>query len=188
MSSSPASSSPSDPTIVIVGGGFAGIAVFNNLSKKVDAKTKIVLVNPRKFAIHLPAACRLVVSETEENYHDKVLLPFTERFNEGNRRTVYSKVEAITDSNDERFVLLENGEKIEFTYLVLAPGSLWQGPLDLPNSKEDAVRHLKEWHGRFEKAQDIVFVGGGGVAFGKIRSSAAEAVCSSPSLQNTLEK
>ncbi|KAF6751673.1 hypothetical protein DFP72DRAFT_1135513 [Ephemerocybe angulata] len=164
---------PFHPTVLIVGAGFAGVGIFNELSRKLDSKSKIILVNPRQHLVHLPAACRLIVPNSiDANFEDKVLLPFTSRFNEENRRTVYSKVTSIDDAGDQPSVTLENGEKIRYTYLVLAPGSLWEGPMDFPNTKEETLAHLKKWHDRFEKANDIVLLGGGGVSFeyaGEIR-------------------
>lgn len=176
------SSKPLQKTIVIVGAGFAGVPAFNELAKRVDPETtKLVLINPRSHFIHLPAACRLVVSETEPHYEDKVLLPFTARFNEGNKRTVYAKVDSIHDDKDDeanRYVTLDNGEKIEYTYLLLAPGSIWEGPLDFPYNKEESMKKLKEWHNRFEKATDIVLVGGGGISFGKHSTQKTLFTCS----------
>ncbi|RXW19704.1 hypothetical protein EST38_g6154 [Candolleomyces aberdarensis] len=163
------SSKPQQKTVLIVGAGFAGVPAFNEFSKRLDPDTtKLVLINPRSHFIHLPAACRLVVSQTEPHYEDKIFLPLTDRFNEGNRRTVNAKVVSIHDDKyDEanRYVTLDNGEKIEYTYLLLAPGSIWEGPLDFPNTKEESIKKLKEWHNRFEKANDIVLVGGGGISF-----------------------
>lgn len=165
-SESPLSSQP-QRTVVIVGAGFAGVPIFNELSKRLDANTKLVLINPRSHLIHLPAACRLITSP-EPDFVDKVLLPFTERFNDGDRiRTIIDKVATITDNGRERYVTLESGEKVEYTYLVLAPGSLWEGPLDFPKTKEETVRKVREWQDKFEKAQNIVLVGGGGISFGR---------------------
>lgn len=164
---SPNMSSPSPQrTIVIVGAGFAGIPIFNELQKTLDASTKLVLINPRSHAIHLPAACRLIVTP-DADYVDKVLLPFTDRFNDdGRTRTIIDKVATITDNDKERYVTLESGERVDYTYLVLAPGSLWEGPLDFPKTREETVKKLKEWQDKFEKAQNIVLVGGGGISFG----------------------
>ncbi|KAJ3522702.1 hypothetical protein NMY22_g11776 [Coprinellus aureogranulatus] len=158
-------SSQTQRTVVIVGAGFAGVSIFNKLSERLDANTKLVLINPRPHLIHLPAACRLVTTP-ESDFVDKVLLPFTERFNQGDRiRTIIDKVASITDNDKERYVTLENGERVDYTYLVLAPGSIWEGPLDFPKTREETVKKLKEWQDKFEKAQDIVFVGGGGISF-----------------------
>lgn len=183
--------SKAQKTILIVGGGFAGVPAFNELSKHIDPNTdKLVLVNPRSHFIHLPAACRLVVSQTEPNYEDKVLLPFTARFNEANRKTICAKVVSIHDDKDEanRYVTLDNGDKVAYTYLLLAPGSIWEEPLDFPNTKEESVKKLKEWHDRFEKAKDIVLVGGGGVSFGKFRANSVTHMLTSSAYQSMLEK
>ncbi|KAJ3522703.1 hypothetical protein NMY22_g11775 [Coprinellus aureogranulatus] len=158
---------PTGKTVVIVGAGYAGLVIFNQLAKRLSKDVNLVLVTPRPYFVHLPAAARLVISKsevTQRGFVDKVLWPLTSRFNEGNKRTVYGKVVGVTDG-DETYVTLESGEKIEYTYLVLAPGSRWEGPLDLPDTKEETMKSLNGWFDRFEKANDIVLVGGGGIAF-----------------------
>ena len=167
---------------MIVGAGFVGVPLFNELSKRLPETTKLVLISPRKPFIHLPAACRVIACPSETEFSKDVLIPFTERFRDDKnsaRRTVFGKVKEIVDrkrgSGDkdkdqegegERYVVLESGEKVEYTYLVLAPGCSWDGPLGFPDSMEETQVKVKEWHEKFEKAKDIVLVGGGGVAFG----------------------
>lgn len=168
--------SPSKPqqTVVVVGGGYAGTIAFNQLSRRLDRNTHLVLVTARPYFVHLPAAARLVISKsevTERGFVDKVLWAHTSRFNAGNRRTVYGKVVSITDGEEEKYVVLESGEKVGYTYLVLAPGSRWEGPLDFPDTKDGTVKRLHEWYEKFEKAKDIVLVGGGGIAFGMLFST-----------------
>jgi NADH dehydrogenase FAD-containing subunit len=168
--------SPSKPqqTVVVVGGGYAGTIAFNQLSRRLDENTHLVLVTARPYFVHLPAAARLVISKsevTERGFVDKVLWAHTSRFNVGNRRTVYGKVVGITDGEEEKYVVLESGEKVEYTYLVLAPGSRWEGLLDFPDTKEGTVKRLHEWYEKFEKAEDIALVGGGGIAFGMLFST-----------------
>ena len=168
--------SPSKPTeapqqtVVVVGGGYAGTIAFNQLSRRLDKNTNLVLVTARPYFVHLPAAARLVISKsevTERGFVDKVLWAHTSRFNGGNRRTVYGKVVGITD-REEKYLTLGTGEKVDYTYLVLAPGSRWEGPLDFPDTKEETVKRLHEWYEKFEKAKNIVLVGGGGIAFGML--------------------
>ena len=47
--------------------------------------------------------------------------------------------------------------------LVLATGSKWSGPTDLPDSEADLRQFASQWREKFKAAEDIVVVGGGAV-------------------------
>lgn len=47
--------------------------------------------------------------------------------------------------------------------LVLATGSKWSGPVDLPDSEADLRQFASQWREKFKGAEDIVIVGGGAV-------------------------
>ncbi|KAF6751672.1 hypothetical protein DFP72DRAFT_1071039 [Ephemerocybe angulata] len=157
-------STSEERTVIIVGAGFAGVAAFTQLSTSLDTDTKLILISPRPYLIHLPAAHRLVITPDEPNLADNVLIPLPSRLNQGNRKTVQAKVVSITDKGATRFVTLDNGETIKYTVLILAPGSKWESPFDFPDTKEGTLEKLRELHARFEKSNDIVLVGGGAVS------------------------
>ncbi|KAF9051855.1 hypothetical protein BJ165DRAFT_1524758 [Panaeolus papilionaceus] len=118
--------------IVIVGGGYAGISVFNSLHNSIDAsRYNVVLISARDFFIHYTAAIRLVVTPEEE---------FGSRFNEGNKKLVIGKVTNITEWNDK---------------------TKWQGPVNFPEAKKDNSAVINSWRSKFEKANDVVIIGGG---------------------------
>ncbi|KAF8181636.1 hypothetical protein BJ912DRAFT_979622 [Pholiota molesta] len=153
--------------IVIVGGGTAGISAWNELAPLLDAtRHNLVLVTARPYFTALPAALRMVVT-AEGNLEDSILLPLGEKFNTGNKKLVIGSVTSIVESekgnNQGGYVVLDNGEKVEYSILILAPGNRWEGPLDLPNTKAEAVEVINSWRSRFAKAENIVLVGGGAV-------------------------
>ena len=47
--------------------------------------------------------------------------------------------------------------------LVLATGSKWSGPIDLPDDEADLRQFVSQWREKFRAAPDIVIVGGGAV-------------------------
>jgi NADH dehydrogenase FAD-containing subunit len=155
--------------IVIVGGGTAGISAWNELAPLLDAtRHNLVLVTARPYFTALPAALRMVVT-AEGNLEDSILLPLGEKFNTGNKKLVIGSVISIVESekgNQGGYVVLDNGEKVEYSILILAPGYRWEGPLDLPNTKAEAKEVINSWRSRFEKAENIVLVGGGAVGLG----------------------
>lgn len=155
-------------SVVIVGGGFAGVGLFNILEKSLDAKTiNITLITPRSFFINLPAVLRMVVT-ADEAIEDRILLPYTERFNQGNKRLVLGTVTSIVEDGDHQggHIVLDNGERVDYNILALATGSNWEGCLNFPESVEDVRKHDKHWRSKLEEAKNVVLIGGGGVGFG----------------------
>jgi hypothetical protein len=63
-------------------------------------------------------------------------------------------------------VRLASGESLTFAALVLAPGAMWEGPLDFPQGESTLATHLREWRARFEHARGVVLAGGGAVGIG----------------------
>jgi apoptosis-inducing factor 2 len=154
--------------IIIVGGGNVGISTFNALAGHLDAtKSNLILITPRPYFTHLPAALRLVVT-SEGKLEDTALMPFGEKHNGPNKKVINAKVTSIVDSDTKgRFVVLENGDRIDFSVLVLTPGSIWEGPINFPDNKEEHLEWIYTWRQKFGKANDIVLVGGGAVGLGE---------------------
>ncbi|KAF4610104.1 hypothetical protein D9613_010429 [Agrocybe pediades] len=151
--------------VVIVGGGNGGISVFNELSKTLDAsKYDLILITPRPFFVHLPATIRMVVT-ADGNLEDTAIMPLPDhKFNTGNKKLVLAHVTSVVDDEIKgRYVTLDNGQDIEYSVMVLAPGSQWESPLDMPDTKEEIGHMLQSWRARFAKAQDVVIVGGGSI-------------------------
>ncbi|KAF9567232.1 FAD/NAD(P)-binding domain-containing protein [Agrocybe pediades] len=151
--------------IVIVGGGNGGLTAFNALYDVLDAsKFNLTLITTRPFFTHLPGSLRMIATE-EGKLEETVLMPYpTERFNKGNKKLVIGKVTSIVSSGEKGgHVSLETGEEVPFHVLILAPGSLWEGPLSFPNAQDEAVKTIKETRSRFANAKDIVLAGGGSI-------------------------
>jgi apoptosis-inducing factor 2 len=75
----------------------------------------------------------------------------------------------VEGANDGRggAVHLAGGQKISYNVLVLAPGSLWEGPLNLPPTKAEIDSHLKTWRRKFQDAKSVMLAGGGPVGIGE---------------------
>jgi len=150
--------------IVIVGGGYAGISTFNALAGQLDAtRSNLILITPRPYFTHLPAGLRMLVT-SEGRLETTALMPFGDKHNSDNKKVLNAKVTSVVDSDMQgRYVVLENGDKIDFSVLVLTPGNIWGGPINFPDNKEEHLEWIKTWRKDFGKAQDIVLVGGGAV-------------------------
>ncbi|KAF8875027.1 hypothetical protein CPB84DRAFT_1796937 [Gymnopilus junonius] len=156
--------------IVIVGGGCAGLSVFNALHAKLSkvsssTKTSLTLITSRPFFTHIPALLRTAVT-SEGHLEERILIPLTaERFTQGNNKLIVASVVNVVDDSvqGQHHVVLDNGETVSFSVLVLAPGSIWEGPIDLPNTKAEVIEKFQSWRDRFAKAKDVVLVGGGSI-------------------------
>ena len=155
-------------SIVVVGGGIAGILTFNDLATKLgpNSSTKLILVTPRPYFNSLPGALRVLVT-AEGNLENKNFMYFTDEFKTGNKEVVNAKVTSIAAEENNRYVTLDNGQTIPYTVLLLTPGSIWEGPVAFPETKDGDLAWVKTWRDRFEKANDIVLVGGGSVSAGE---------------------
>ncbi|KJA15813.1 hypothetical protein HYPSUDRAFT_1066992 [Hypholoma sublateritium FD-334 SS-4] len=158
-------SSPSKQNIVIVGGGFAGLNAWKALSARLDAtQHNLVLVTSRPYFTYYPGTARMVTT-AEGKLEDVVLMPLSEaRYNTGNKKLIIASVTSVVEQGSVGGYLdLDNGDKVDYSVLVLASGTTYEGPFSIPDTKSGAVAFITSWRERFAKANDIVLVGGGAV-------------------------
>lgn len=151
--------------VVVVGGGISGVTVAQGLSKKLDHRRyDLILIEPRPYHVWLPATARMVVT-SDEKFAETVVFPFDKVFTKGKGTIRRDKVLSIIDGKGEQAGELElaSGETLQYRALVLATGSKWSGPIDLPDSGADLCQFASQWRERFKAAPDIVIVGGGAV-------------------------
>ena len=156
--------------IVIVGAGGAGLAVASVLAAKIDSsRYTIVVISPRDRHFVMPALIRTVVTG-EGKLEESALIPLQQMLPNRNAKILIGKVVAVEDdgvAGSGGNVVLENGEKVAYKFLVLATGTLFEGPLNFPASYADIVSHVNEWRKKFAQAKSIALVGGGTVGLGK---------------------
>ncbi|EIN04058.1 FAD/NAD(P)-binding domain-containing protein [Punctularia strigosozonata HHB-11173 SS5] len=151
--------------IVVVGGGGAGSLLARSLSSKIDiTKQSLTLVTARPFNVYLPGQCRTTVSD-QGSLEKKTLFPYDRLFHNGKGTIRIATAKAIerNASTVGGAVVLEGGESIGYDVLVLAPGSVWEGPLAYPNDPEGVESHLSIWRTNFAESTHIVLAGGGAV-------------------------
>jgi apoptosis-inducing factor 2 len=157
------------PNVVVVGGGGAGAQVAHLLSIELDpTKYNLIMVTARPYYTHLPAWIRMSVS-SEGNLEDRAHITYNYNFTNGNGQLIVGKVTSITteEGDKEGYLTLDTGETVNYTVLVLTPGSLWEGPLNIPDTKQATADHLRQWRKTFEESNDILLVGGGAVSLGE---------------------
>ncbi|KAJ7164387.1 FAD/NAD(P)-binding domain-containing protein [Mycena filopes] len=149
-------------SIVIVGAGIGGgSALARTLSKKLPS-AKITLIDSRPYAISLPTLPRMTVSDGNDLF-DTALIPFDKLFHNANGTFVQGVVESIQANKKGGSVVLANGREFAYDVLALAPGSVWEGPIDFPLDAAAVPAFLAEQRAQFKQAQKIVLVGGGAV-------------------------
>ena len=154
--------------LVVVGGGAAGGLLARGLSKIVNpSQYNLILVNDRTFYVHLTAMARIAVSG-EDQLEDKALFGFDKLFYNGNGTVRIGKAVSIAEAAPGKGgeLVLEDGERIPYTALVLATGFIWPDVIQLPETESDARTYINSWRGNVEKAQHVVVVGGGAVGIG----------------------
>ncbi|CAE6346400.1 unnamed protein product [Rhizoctonia solani] len=144
--------------IVIVGSGGGGVVLVKALQKQINPEThQLVVVEKRDYYAHWPGLVRGSVT-SEGSINEDSLIPVDRAF-DPSVRLVRSAAKQITSTE----VITESGEHIAYSHLVLATGSLWNGALALPDSREQALEHFKAFRKQLEAAKDVVIVGGGAV-------------------------
>jgi NADH dehydrogenase FAD-containing subunit len=137
--------------VVIVGGGYAGATA----AKALDRNFDVTLIEKRERFFHNVGALRAVVTG---DWLRKLFIPYDRLLKKG--QIVNSKVEEVTPEE----VLLENGRRVKFDYLILATGGSYPFPAKMASDRiaeaEAAVRLVNE---RVAQAQSILLIGAGPV-------------------------
>jgi len=160
-------------SVVVIGGGAAGVTVAQTLDKKLNPAThSVTLITGRDYFLHFPATLRMLVTPEPDLEHNAVL-PYDNVFGTGNgvgrlSRIVHDKVSHVEEKSggEGGSVHLSNGEKINWDVLIIATGSVWKGALNFPSTNNDLLLWTKAWQEKFSKAKNVVLVGGGAVGLG----------------------
>lgn len=99
---------------------------------------------------------------------DTALIPFDKLFTTSNGVFVQGIVESIQTNKKGGVVVLADGKQLPYDVLVLAPGSQWEGPLDIPDDSAAVKEFIAAGRANFKKAQKILLVGGGAVGVGEL--------------------
>ncbi len=148
------------PTVVVVGGGYGGVAV----AKALDETTNVVLVEPKEAFLHNVAALRALV---DLSWLPRIYFPYDGLLAHG--RVVQDRAVVI----DPHRVETASGEVIAADYVVLATGSYYPFPAktDLVDT-ESAHRQVRIVHQALEEADRVLLLGAGPVGIelaGEIR-------------------
>lgn len=93
---------------------------------------------------------------------DIALIPYDRTLTRASLSSIYrARALCITESE-----VITDQEPVPYEYLVLATGSTWEGPLDLPLAKVDASEAVLAQRAQYRAAKSVLIVGGGAVGIG----------------------
>ena len=139
------------PTVVVIGGGYAGV----NAAKALDDVADVVLVEPKDAFVHNVASLRALA---DPSWLPRIYLPYDRLLASGRViRERAAKVEA-------GLVTLASGEEIAADYIVLATGSAYPFPAKSDvDGTADAHAKVRAAHAALSAAQRVLLVGAGPV-------------------------
>jgi len=146
--------------VVVVGGGYGGIAV----AKALDETSDVVLVEPKDAFMHNIAALRALV---DPSWLPRIFLPYDGLLSNG--RVVRDRAAVV----DPHRVVTASGQEISADYVVLATGSRYPFPAktDLVDA-DHAQEQVRQTHRALAQADRVLLVGAGPVGIelaGEIR-------------------
>src|SRR3982074_3489541 len=139
------------PTVVVVGGGYGGVAV----AKALDNTSDVVLVEPKDAFMHNIAALRALV---DPSWLPRIFLPYARLLTNG--RVLRDRAVVV----DPHRVVTASGQEIFADYVVLATGSRYPFPAktDLVDAHH-AQEQVRQTHRALAQADRVLLVGAGPV-------------------------
>jgi NADH dehydrogenase FAD-containing subunit len=149
------------PTVVVVGGGYGGIAV----AKALDETHNVVLVEPKDAFMHNIAALRALV---DPSWLQRIYLPYAGLLTNG--RVVRDRAVEV----EPHRVVTASGEEIAANYVVVATGSKYPFPAKTDQvDTHHAQEQVRRAHQALSQADRVLLVGAGPVGIelaGEIRA------------------
>jgi apoptosis-inducing factor 2 len=144
-------SSPARPTVVVLGGGYAGVQV----ARPLDDVADVILVEPKDDFVHNVAALRALA---DPSWLERIYLPYASLLGRG---------QVIRDQAvkaDAGRVVLASGAELTPDYLVLATGSGYPFPAKSDvHSTEAAHGKVRDTHAALAAADRVLLLGAGPV-------------------------
>jgi apoptosis-inducing factor 2 len=138
-------------TVIVIGGGYAGIAV----AKALDDVADVVLIEPRDTFVHNVAALRGLV---DPDWTDRLFLPYDRLLRNG--RVVRDRAVRV----DATGATLGSGARIAGDYLVLATGSAYPFPAKVDvDDTATATARIRAAHRALAHADRVLLLGAGPV-------------------------
>ncbi|WP_341212947.1 FAD-dependent oxidoreductase [uncultured Limimaricola sp.] len=142
---------PMSKRIAIVGGGYIGA----ELAKSFDDIAAVTLIEPRSHFVHAPAMIRAVV---DPSLLDRALIPYDRLLKNG--RVLHARASGVEANG----VTLDDGQRVEADYIVVATGSSNATPFKPVGEDIEGLRQAnRRIHDQLKSARKIAIVGAGAV-------------------------
>ena len=158
--------------IVVIGGGYGGMATAQTLSSNLSHdEAKIIVIEKNEFQFHAVGTPRALV---DANFDPKLYIPLKNALpNNKNAQVIRAIAEEINHSKqvtirrvDDNDVLSETTEMINYDYLIIATGSTYPTPMK-PSigsyTKNEIQSHITETRSKIMNAERILIIGAGSV-------------------------
>ena len=143
--------SPARPTVMIIGGGYAGV----NAAKALDDVADVVLVEPKDDFVHNVASLRALA---DPSWLPQIYLPYDRLL--ANGRVIHGRAAKVEAGR----VTLASGEEIQAEYIVLATGSDYPFPAKSDSDSTGAAHDkVRATHAALAAAQRVLLIGAGPV-------------------------
>ena len=144
-------SSPAQPTVAVIGGGYAGVY----LAKALDEVAHVVLIEPKDAFVHNVAALRALA---DPSWLPRIFLPYGGLLARG--EVVRDRAAKVEPGR----VTLASGDQIDAEYIVLATGSQYPFPANSDvDVTADAHDKFRAAHAALDAAGRVLLVGAGAV-------------------------
>lgn len=117
-----------------------------------------------------------MLASSQGNLEERVLVPYDKLFVNGNGTVVRAAATSIrrNSSGSGGTVTTDAGRDVPFDVLVLASGSHWEGGLDLPPLRADAIRSIQAYRDTIKNSSGVAIIGGGAVGTGQSSRHSSE--------------
>ncbi|XP_024153039.1 ferroptosis suppressor protein 1-like [Oryzias melastigma] len=143
---------PDGVHVVVVGGGFGGIAAAQKLKSQ---GVPFTLIDMREAFHHNLAGLRASV---QPGFAQRTFIPFAKTFGSS---FVQGRVENVDP--ERQAVILQGGREIQYSHLILCTGTdgPFPGKCHSESSLEASVQKYEDLLGQIQEADSILVVGGG---------------------------
>ncbi|KAG7334117.1 hypothetical protein KOW79_002524 [Hemibagrus wyckioides] len=138
--------------VVIVGGGFGGIAAAQHLKSH---GVPFILINPSDAFHHNVASLRASV---QSGFAQQTFIPYQKTFGLN-----FLQGRVIRIDTTEKFVVLDNGKEVRYSHLILCTGSdgPFPGKCTIVDSYQKAIEKYEDIVKEIQAADSVLVIGGG---------------------------
>lgn len=147
-------------TVLVIGGSYAGYTCAEHLARNLPSGWRVQLVEKNSHFNHTWLFPRISMID---RHHELAFIPYPDKPSltpEGAFELVKARVEVVGNSH----VVLDNGTKLSFEYLVLATGLPGRYPMGIDDlQRGESLKFFERFQEKVKQARSLIVVGGGPV-------------------------